>query len=177
MLSRRMIETWTGVFLLIAMAALLVLAFRVSGLTSFFQPEGYEVKAAFEDIGQLKVRSAVKIDGVNIGEVSAIRLDPVTFQAIVTLRIHNTFNRIPDDSSAAILTAGLLGDNYVAISPMYSESFLKAGSEIAETHSAMILEKLIGQFLFNAGKSNTSSAPPQPDSTSSSSHPAKKRSS
>ncbi len=92
MLSRRMIETWTGLFLLIAMIAFLILAFRVSGLTSFFQQEGYAVTAAFDDIGQLKVRSAVKIDGVNIGEVSAIRLDPASFQAIVTLRIYKKFD-------------------------------------------------------------------------------------
>ncbi|MDX1902446.1 MAG: outer membrane lipid asymmetry maintenance protein MlaD [Gammaproteobacteria bacterium] len=153
MLSQRTIETSVGLFLLAAFAAFVVLAFRVSGLTSFFQTNGYHVVAQFDDIGQLKVRSAVKIDGVNIGEVSDIYLDPTTFKAVVTLRINESINQIPDDSTAAILTAGLLGDNYIAITPMYSENFLKNGSAINETHSAMILEKLIGQFLFNIGKS------------------------
>lgn len=135
--------------MLFAITALLVLAFRVSGLTGFFRGESYGISAAFDDIGQLKVRSAVKIDGVNIGEVTGIRLDPESYKAIVEMHIGAAFKNIPDDSSAAILTAGLLGDNYVAITPMYGTNFLKSGSIIQETHSAMILEKLIGQFLFS----------------------------
>ena len=149
MTSQRVIETWVGLFILAAFGALLVLAFRVSGLTGFVQEKGYLVTAAFDDIGQLKVRAAVRIDGVSIGEVSGIRLDPTSFRAIVSMRIHSSLDKIPDDSSAAILTAGLLGDNYVAITPMYSQTWLKNGSQIRETHSAMILEKLIGQFLFS----------------------------
>ena len=160
MTSQRVIETWVGLFMLAAVAALLVLAFRVSGLTGLGRQDSYLVTAAFDDIGQLKVRSAVRIDGVNIGEVSAIHLDPTSFRAIVSMQIHSRLNNIPEDSSAAILTAGLLGDNYVAITPMYSQSFLKEGSQIRDTHSAMILEKLIGQFLFNMQGShkNTSSS-------------------
>lgn len=151
MLSQRIVESFVGLFLLATLMALLVLAFKVSGLTSFFKPESYTVTALFDDIGQLKVRSPIKMGGVFIGEVSAISLDPTTFKAIVTMRIENGFNDIPDDSSASILTAGLLGDNYVAITPLYSQTYLKNGSEIQDTHSAMILEKLIGQLVFKIG--------------------------
>lgn len=148
---QRTVETLVGLFMLAALAALLVLAFKVSGLTSFFKPEGYTITAQFGDIGQLKVRAAVKMGGVSIGEVQNIYLDPTSYKAVVTMRINSRVNNIPDDSSAAILTAGLLGDNYIAITPMYSATDLKNGSTIQETHSAMILEKLIGQFLFKSG--------------------------
>ena len=158
MLSQRSVETFVGIFLLAAVAALLVLAFKVSGLTSFFRTEGYNVTAAFDDIGQLKVRAAIKISGVTVGEVSGIRLDPESYKAIVTMHIHADTKDIPDDSSAAILTAGLLGDNYIEISPMYSATFLKEGGQIQETHPAMILEKLIGQFLFKIGNGNSTAA-------------------
>ncbi len=153
MLSQRTIETTVGLFMLAAIAALLMLAFKVSGLTSFFQREGYDITAEFDDIGQLKVRGAVKIGGVTIGEVTKIYLDPTSYRAIVTLHIDSRVKDIPKDSSASILTAGLLGDNYIAITPMYSEDFLVAGNKIESTHSAMILEKMIGQFIFNAGNS------------------------
>lgn len=156
MLSQRTVETFVGLFLIAAIGALLVLAFKVSGLTSFFKTEGYNVTASFDDIGQLKVRAAIKISGVTIGEVSAIQLDPVTYKAIVTMHINSNMKDIPDDSSAAILTAGLLGDNYIEVSPMYSTTFLKNGSQIEETHAAMILEKLIGQFLFKIGNNSNS---------------------
>lgn len=156
MLSQRTVETFVGLFLLAAIGALLVLAFKVSGLTSFFKTEGYNVTASFDDIGQLKVRAAIKISGVTVGEVSSIRLDPTTYKAVVTMHINSNMKDIPDDSAAAILTAGLLGDNYIEITPMYSPTFLRNGSEIQETHAAMILEKLIGQFLFKIGNNSSS---------------------
>jgi phospholipid/cholesterol/gamma-HCH transport system substrate-binding protein len=148
MLSQRTIETFVGLFLLAAIGALLVLAFKVSGLTSFFKAAGYNVTAEFEDIGSLKIRAPVKIGGVLIGEVSNVVLDPITFKAVVTLHIDKRFNVIPDDSAVSILTAGLLGDNYIAINPGYNQTFLKNGSVIEDTHSAMILEKLIGQMIY-----------------------------
>jgi phospholipid/cholesterol/gamma-HCH transport system substrate-binding protein len=149
MLSQRFIESLVGLFLIFAIIALSMLAFQVSGLMSLFPEKSYIVSAAFDDIGGLKVRSAVKIGGVQIGEVSQINLDPVTFKAVVKMNIHNQFNDIPDDSSAGIFTAGLLGDNYIAITPMYNTSFLKNGSSIEITNSAMVLEKLIGQFIYS----------------------------
>lgn len=151
MLSQRLIECLVGLFLLFAIIALSVLAFKVSGLTSLFPAKAYAVSAAFDDIGGLKIRSPVKIGGVQIGEVSGITLDPVTFKAVVTLNIEDQYNDIPDDSSARILTAGLLGDNYIAITPMYNKTVLKNGSQIQFTNSAMILEKLIGQFIYKLG--------------------------
>lgn len=156
MLHQRLIESFVGLFLLFAVTSLSVLAFKVSGLTNLFPEKTYTVKAAFDDIGGLKVRSSVKIGGVQVGEVSRIDLDPITFRAIVTMKIKKQFNEIPDDSSIGILTAGLLGDNYLAISPMYNKTFLHDGSEIQSTHSAMILEKLIGQFIYKIGNSGNS---------------------
>ena len=159
MLSQRTIEFLVGLFLLAGIIAFLVLAFKVSGLTSFFKQDGYEVSAEFDDIGQLKVRGPVKISGVTIGEVTKIILDKQSYRARVFLHINANTDDIPDDSSASILTAGLLGDNYIAITPMYSTTFLKNGSTIQETHSAMILEKMIGQFLFSVGQSSKTEIP------------------
>lgn len=151
MLPNRTIESLVGLFLLFSIISLTMLAFKVSGLTSLFPEKSYVVTAAFDDIGGLKIRSPVKIGGVQIGEVSRIDLDPVTFKAVVALNIWDKFNDIPDDSSAGIFTAGLLGDNYIAITPMYNTTFLKQGSKIEMTRSAMVLEKLIGQFLYKVG--------------------------
>jgi phospholipid/cholesterol/gamma-HCH transport system substrate-binding protein len=163
MLSQRTLESFVGLFLLASIAALMLLAFKVSGLTSFFKGAGYDVTAQFDDIGGLKVRAPVKIGGVLIGEVSAISLDPSTFRAVVTMHIENRFDHIPNDSSVGILTAGLLGDNYLAITPMYSTDFLKNGSIIEDTHSAMILEKLIGQLIYKvsnpSGDANAATTP------------------
>jgi len=152
--SQRLIESFVGLFIVAAFVALTILAFKVSGLTSFFREKGYTVTANFDDIGGLKVRAPVKVGGVVIGEVTHIGLDPTTFKAIVTMQIKNKFDDIPRDSSASILTAGLLGDNYIELTPMYSKEVLKEGSEIDYTHPAMILERLIGQFLFKVGGGN-----------------------
>ncbi len=149
--SQRVIESCVGLFILAAFAALVVLAFKVSGLTSFFKEKGYTVTAYFDDIGGLKVRAPVKVGGVVIGEVTGLSLDSSSFKAIVKINIYQRFSDIPSDSSASILTAGLLGDNYIELTPMYSGSVLKEGSVIEFTHSAMILERLIGQFLFRVG--------------------------
>ncbi|MHB1947919.1 MAG: outer membrane lipid asymmetry maintenance protein MlaD [Gammaproteobacteria bacterium] len=149
MLSQKTIESFVGIFVLAAMTALLVLAFKVSGLTSFFKPEGYYVTAEFDEIGQLKVRAPV-----TIGEVTGIKLEPQSYKANVTMLINSKMHDIPVDSSASILTAGLLGDNYIAITPMYSNDSLKEGSQIQETHPAMILEKLIGQVMYKLSNPN-----------------------
>ena len=155
MVSQRTIESFVGLFLLAATIALIVLAFKVSGLTSFFKQKGYNITASFDEIGQLKIRAPVKIGGVTVGEVTNIYLDPVTFRAVVNMRINQNVNDVPTDSSASILTAGLLGDNYIAITPMYGKNYLKNGSELEETHPAIILEKLIGQLIFKLTGSNS----------------------
>ena len=92
---------------------------------------------------------------MTVGEVTNIYLDPVTFRAVVNMRINQNVNDVPTDSSASILTAGLLGDNYIAITPMYGKNYLKNGSELEETHPAIILEKLIGQLIFKLTGSNS----------------------
>src|SRR5438067_13728015 len=104
MLSQRSIECLVGLFLLFAICALMLLALKVSGLTGLFPGKTYTVSAMFDDIGGLKVRSPIKIGGVQIGEVAAINLDPATFKAVVKMRIAYQFNDIPDDSSAGIYT-------------------------------------------------------------------------
>lgn len=152
--SQRLIESLVGLFLLFAVISLTVLAFKVSGLTSLFPSNSYSITAAFDEIGGLKIRSPVKISGVQVGKVSQISLDPVTFKAVVKMRIEEQYNDIPDDSSAGIFTSGLLGDNYIAFTPMYSKTVLKEGSHVQITRSAMVLEKLIGQFLYKVGNSN-----------------------
>lgn len=151
MLHQRLIEVFVGIFMLLALIALTVLAFKVSGLTSLFPEKTYAVNAEFDEIGGLKIRSPVKIGGVQIGEVSSIRLDKESFKAVVTMQIQDKYNDIPDDSTAGILTAGLLGDNYIAITPMYNKTVLKNGSMMQFTNSAMVLEKLIGQFIYKVG--------------------------
>lgn len=165
MTSQRVIEVFVGLFVMAAIAALLVLALKVSGLTSFFNQEGYTVRAAFDDIGQLKIRSPVKIGGVTVGEVKEINLDPASYKAVVSMWIYSSMKDIPDDSTASILTAGLLGDNYIAVTPMYSTTFYKNGGEIQETHSAMILERLVGQLLYKVGHSEQSNSSATPSKT------------
>ena len=154
MRSNRLIEIMVGLFLVMAAISLSVLAFKVSGLTSLFPSPTYTVTAEFDDIGGLKVRSPIKIGGVQVGEVTNIGLNPITFKAVVKMSIYQSVNDIPDDSSAAILTSGLLGDNYIALTPMYNKTMLKNGSELKYTNSAMVLEKLIGQFIYKLGDSN-----------------------
>lgn len=151
MTSQRNIETGVGFFILVAILALIMLAFKVSGLTSFFKGEVYEISAYFDNIGGLKLRAPVKVGGVHIGEVTQITLDPNSFRALVKMQVNAKYNDIPSDSSASILTAGLLGDNYVELTPMYGQEYLKQGSVIEYTHPALVLEKLIGQFLFKVG--------------------------
>lgn len=147
MQSQRIIETIVGFFIIIGMLALVFLAFKVSGLTSYFEKNTYKVTANFDNIGQLKERAPVTIAGVRVGEVDNIQINPQTFRAVVTLRIDSN-QAIPADSSASILTAGLLGANYISLNPGYEPQDLKDGAVIQDTHPALILENLIGQLLF-----------------------------
>ena len=152
MLRQRTIEIYVGLFMLIGILALVFLAFKVSGLSTQAFDKHYSVTAKFTTIGGLKVRAPVKIGGVKIGEVTAIDLDPETYQAVVTLKINDDRRDIPTDSSASIFTEGLLGSNYISITPGYATDYLTNRSEIEDTHSALVLENLIGQFLFNIKK-------------------------
>ncbi|MBX9705755.1 MAG: outer membrane lipid asymmetry maintenance protein MlaD [Gammaproteobacteria bacterium] len=151
-MSRRATEILVGLFMIIAIAAFAVLAIKVSGLTSSFSGSTYTVTADFDNVGSLKVNAPVKLAGVKIGSVASISYDPQSFRAVVTMQIQDKVNNLPLDSSASILTEGLLGANYVGIGPGFSDQNLKNGSQIQDTHAALILENLIGQLLFNVNK-------------------------
>lgn len=147
----RTLEILVGFFVCLGVAAIFVLTFRVASLdTAGSGSDSYEVRAQFENIGGLRPGSAVTLAGVRIGRVQSIAIDPQTFQANVMMRIDTEHNQIPEDSSASILTSGLLGEQYIGLSPGGMDSVLQDGSEIMLTQSALVLENLIGQFLSNA---------------------------
>jgi len=148
MRSTRGIEIGTGLFVLLGFVALLFLTTQLpsSGLKLAAEKTGYHITAAFDNVGDLKVGSPVTMAGVNLGEVESIRIDWSTYKAVVSMRIDGKYNKIPDDSDASIQTQGLLGGKFVGIGPGGSETFLKQGSEITLTQSALVLENLIGKF-------------------------------
>jgi phospholipid/cholesterol/gamma-HCH transport system substrate-binding protein len=129
--------------------ALFFLAMQVSNLSTTSDGDGYEITARFDNIGSLKEKAPVTMAGVRIGRVSKIRFDAQTYEAVVTLTIEGRYNFIPEDTFAKIFTAGLLGEQYVGLDPGGSEVYLKAGDEISLTQSSLVLEEIIGQFLFN----------------------------
>lgn len=155
-MRKKLIEILVGLFIILGVIALTFLAIKVSGLSSYVSKQSYyKVTADFDNIGGLKVRSPVLVAGVYVGQVSAIRLDPATFRAKVTLSILKNQDRLPIDTSADIYTQGLLGANYVNLTPGYEQTYLKNGDVIQTTQPALILEKLIGQFIYSVGnKSN-----------------------
>jgi len=149
MKSNKTTELMVGMFIAAGTAALFVLAMQVSNLSSFGSTNSYQVMARFENIGGLKVRSAVTAGGVRVGRVSAIDYDDKRFQAVVTLDLESRYSDFPDDTSASIYTAGLLGEQYIALEPGGSEEVLENGSQIELTQSALVLEKLVSKFLFD----------------------------
>jgi len=151
----------TGLFILLGFAALAYLATQTTSVANIRRGDSYTLKARFQNIGQLKARAPVKIAGVRIGDVQSIALEPQRMDALVTMSIDKQYNDIPDDSSAAIFTSGLLGDQYVGLEPGGSPTFLKNGDEMVLTQSAMSIENLIGKFLVNGGpKSSSPNAAP-----------------
>lgn len=153
--SSRSVDFGTGLFVLLGFASLgfLTTQLPASGLKLHRQGETYDVIAKFDNIGGLKVGAPVSMAGVDIGRVSAISLDTGEYKAAVTLTIDKAYAKIPDDSYAAIQTSGLLGANYIGLSAGGSETYLKAGSQLQFTQSAMVLENLINKFFANsAGK-------------------------
>ena len=147
-MAKKSIETLVGLFVLLGMLALLFVALKAANLSSFGSQDSYTVSARFDNIGGLKARAPVRAAGVVVGRVTSISLDPKTFQGVVTLAIERSF-QFPKDSSAKILTAGLLGDQYVGLEAGGEVDNLSPGSLIKQTQSAVVLENLIGQFLFN----------------------------
>ena len=161
-MSKKAIETLVGVFVLLGMIGLVFLALKAANLGSFSVGDTYALSARFDNIGGLKVRAPVRSAGVTVGRVTAIELDRKTFQGVVRMEIARSM-QFPKDSSARILTSGLLGDQYVGLEPGYQEQNLASGDTIKQTQSAVVLESLISQFLFNkAAEPESSSAPASP---------------
>ncbi|MGR9044761.1 MAG: outer membrane lipid asymmetry maintenance protein MlaD [Gammaproteobacteria bacterium] len=141
-------DTLVGLFVASGIVGLFFLALQVSNLSSFAAEDTYQITARFSNSGGLKVKSPVSVAGVRIGRVGAIHLDPQTFESIVEMNIDTKFKTLPDDTSATIYTAGLLGEQYVNLDPGGSEDILKNGSQIEITQSAIVLEEVIGKYLF-----------------------------
>lgn len=147
-MNRSTIDLWVGIFVTIGIGAVIFLALKVGNLTSVTSAPGYRLEANFENIGGLKLRAPVKAAGVTVGRVENIRLDPKTYQALVTMKIDNGF-QFTSDTIASILTSGLLGEVYIGLDAGGDTRMLANGERIAKTQSAVVLEKLIGQFLFS----------------------------
>ncbi|HET7546368.1 MAG TPA: outer membrane lipid asymmetry maintenance protein MlaD [Usitatibacter sp.] len=158
-MERTTIDLWFGAFVAAGFAALLVLALKVGNLGAERSGETYKVQARFDNIGGLKVRAPVRSAGVTVGRVADIHFDNQRYQADVALAIDKRFS-FPKDTSAAILTSGLLGENYVGLDAGGDDAKLKAGDRIAITQSAVVLERLIGQFLFSKAQEEPAASAP-----------------
>ncbi len=145
-MAKRNIEIMVGGFVILGLVALVFVALKAANLTSFSGGDTYSLSARFDNIGGLKARAPVRSAGVVVGRVTGISLDPKTFQGVVSLEIDKRF-QFPKDTSAKILTAGLLGDQYIGLEPGGDDKNLGAGETISQTQSAVVLENLIGQFL------------------------------
>ena len=151
-MNRSTIDLWVGIFLVIGLGAIVFLALRVGNLTSMQTTPSYRLEAAFENIGGLKLRAPVKAAGVVVGRVEQVRFDPKTYQAVVTMKIDQG-DQFSKDTIASILTSGLLGEVYIGLDSGGDTKMLDNGERIAKTQSAVVLEKLIGQFLFDKASS------------------------
>ncbi len=157
MQQTRKIELWVGSFVLAGICAILVMIFQVADVKNIGSTDTYTLKAEFDNIGSLKVRSPVKVGGVVIGRVSDIELNKKDLLPVVTMSINSTYNQFPDNSSVQILTSGLIGEQYVGLVPGFvfdgEGAMLKNGDYIEDTKSALVLEDLIGQVLYSVGGS------------------------
>jgi phospholipid/cholesterol/gamma-HCH transport system substrate-binding protein len=156
-MQRKSLDLWVGLFVLLGAAALFFLAMKAGNMSSLSFEQTYAVTTKFDNIGGLKPRAPVKSAGVVVGRVGDINFDDKSFQAIVTLNLQSSF-KFPKDSSAKILTAGLLGEQYIGLEPGGDTNNLVAGDNIRMTQSAIVLENLISQFLYSKaaeGKDST----------------------
>lgn len=149
MMSRRTTEILVGLFVAAGVAALFMLAIKASNFGSVTIRDGYHVTAWFENIGGLRVQSPVSAGGVRVGRVVDIAYDQEMYEARVRMVIDSRYDRFPEDTSAAIYTSGLLGEQYIGLEPGAADDFLKDGDEITLTQSALVIEQLIGRFLFS----------------------------
>ena len=147
-MERSMLDLWVGLFVVAGVAALVILAFKVGNMSSLGGGETYQITANFDNIGGLKPRAPVKSAGVVVGRVTSISFNNERFTAKVTLAVDQGY-KFPKDTTASILTSGLLGEQYVGLEGGGDEQMLKAGDNIRLTQSAVVLEKLISQFLFD----------------------------
>lgn len=145
------VEFASGVFLLLGIAALIWLATRATDYGQELGKETYTISARFTNIGDLRDRAPVKIGGVTVGMVESVELDPVTFEAIVHMKVSSRFDEIPSDTGASVFTSGVLGDRYIGLEPGGAPDMLTDGDELFITQSALVLEQIIGKYLFNAG--------------------------
>ncbi len=148
MMTRRALDIWVGFFVALGFAALLFLALKVASSATLAAADGYEVKAKFDNIGGLKVRAPVKSAGVVVGRVAGIRFDNESFEAVVTMNLDKRYS-FPKDTAAKILTSGLLGEQYVGLTAGGDPANLANGDTLKITQSAIVLENLIGQFLYS----------------------------
>ncbi|MDR2112693.1 MAG: outer membrane lipid asymmetry maintenance protein MlaD [Candidatus Accumulibacter sp.] len=147
-MNRKLLDLWVGFFVAIGFAAVLFLALRVGNVSSANFAETYRLTAKFDNIGGLKVRGPVKSAGVVVGRVAEISFDAQTYEAVVTMTIDGRYH-FPRDTFASILTAGLLGEQYIGLDAGGDEKMLNPGDVVAKTQSAVVLEKLISQFMFS----------------------------
>ncbi len=147
MQQTRTMEMGTGLFVLLGIGALFFLTTQTTGNNDFDAADTFTVEARFDNIGSLKKRAPVSMSGVTIGRVTGVRFDSETLEAVVTFVVDSQYDQIPDDTDASILTAGLLGSQYVGLTPGGSIFYLEDGSEILFTQSAIVLENIIGKFL------------------------------
>ena len=145
------VELASGLFLFLGVAALVWLATKATNYGQDIGDETYTVSARFTNIGDLRGRAPVKVGGVTVGLVKSIELDPVSFEAIVHMSIASRFDELPNDTGASILTSGVLGDRYIGLEPGGSPDVLVDGDELFITQSALVLEQVIGKYLFNTG--------------------------
>ena len=149
MSKTRKLEILVGAFMALGVVALFFLAMQVSNLGTLNTGASFEVTARFDNIGGLREKAPVTAAGVEVGRVKRIYYDPKDFRAVVVMAIYDQYSELPDDSFAKILTAGLLGEQYIGLDPGGSVESLKSGSEIMLTQSALVLEEVIGQFIFS----------------------------
>lgn len=147
-MNRTTLDLWVGFFVAAGLAALVFLALKVGNLASASMSDTYTIQAKFDNIGGLKVRAPVKSAGVVVGRVASIEFDKNSYEAVVQLNVDRRFE-FPKDTFAKILTSGLLGEQYIGLSVGGDPAFLKAGDTIKKTQSAVVMEDLIGQFLYN----------------------------
>ena len=145
-MGKKSIETLVGLFVLLGLAGLVFLSLQAANLASFNSSDTYTLQARFDNVGGLKARAPVRSAGVTVGRVTSITIDAQTYQGVVTLAVDREL-QFPRDTSAKILTAGLLGDQYIGLTPGADEKMLAAGETIRQTQSAVVLENLIGQFI------------------------------